>query len=468
MRVPFRLTGERSTGWPMRSLRLVVLLATVAAACAEAGLEVDGGVAPPPTSSLLTIPACDDVPRIAAPEGAYRPTPIYVANEMPVEEVRAWAGGQPGFEAIWVDRHHQGWITLAFSEEADARQADLAGQFPGVGVVAVAVEWTAAELEALHGRVVGELETFLTGFAVGTALDRGVVAVEVGVLTDEVRSQVEARFAGERVCLDGGDPATLPAPGPQPTSGDGWRLVADEPHVGEPYRTGIATDPGSLRTLWARVGVPAPVPEIDFDREVVIWFGAVFGSSCPGIRLDDVIVDGTTVYALVVLPEPPAMCTADANPHAYLVAVERSKLPPGPFAIQLDADGPSPGWPEERTLVEVDLSRPGAIASSDQVGPDPNLPEPDRVDAGEIIEPGFPVPFELYVHCGIEWLGELNGYIWRTDEPMPATWRALVGENEIVTVELVLLVEPDPMIEASAGGTTVTYRPTTDPMPGCD
>ena len=45
---------------------------------------------------------------------------------------------------------------------------------------------------------------------------------------------------------------------------------------------------------------------------------------------------------------------------------------------------------------------PGAI------GPDPALPEPWFVESGDVIEPGFAVPYRLYVHCGIGWLGELK------------------------------------------------------------
>src|SRR3546814_13354536 len=77
----------------------------------------------------------------SAPEDWYRDEPVYGGNSMPVEEVRAWAVDPPGFEGIWIDRAHNGWVSVAFSEGAEERQADLAKQFPGVGVVAVPVAW---------------------------------------------------------------------------------------------------------------------------------------------------------------------------------------------------------------------------------------------------------------------------------------------------------------------------------------
>ena len=428
-----------------------------------------------PTASLVSapeagysIPVCDAVPRVSAPADAYADTPIYVANEMPTSEVKAWARAQPGFEGIWIDRDHNGWITVAFSRDADVRLADLEREFPGVGVVAVAVDWTMADLRALQSRVSSDLGPLLDSLATWISEDKGVVGIDVGVLTDDIRSDVEARFGDEPVCLDGRDPATMPAPGPQPPSGDGWRLLIDESGVGRPYRTGIATDLEGLAALWATIGLDGPLPEVDFESEVVVWFGAVFSGSCPGIRLDDVVVDGSILHALIVLLDAPMFCTADANPRAYVVAVERSKLPAGPFIIQLSAGGPPPGAPEERTVVDADLSQPGAVATAGQIGSDPNLPQPFVVKTGDIIEPGFPVPYDLNVHCGIEWLGELNRFNWRTTDAMPTEWEALVGETETIRVELLLRTEPVPVIEATAGDVTITYSPTNDPDPGCD
>ena len=467
----------------MRRVAVGLVAALVLAACAEG--TVGGGATSTeqgptttsipktvPTPSLVSapdfefsIPLCDDVPRVSAPADAYAATPIYVANEMPKEEVRAWASGQPGFETMWIDRDHNGWITVAFSQDAEVRQADLAQQFPGVGVVAVAVDWSGADLRALQARVQSELGPFLESFSTWTSESKGVVGIGVGVLTEDIRAEVEARLRGERVCLEGPDPSTVPAPGPQPLAGDGWRLLVDEAQVGQPYRTGIATDLRSLQGMWVTIGLDTPIPDVDFENEVAIWFGAVFSGSCPNLRLDDVVVAGSTVHALIVLPDRPLACTADANPRAYVVAVERSKLPVGPFVIQLDAYGPPPGAPEERTVVNADLSQPGAVATPAQIGSDPNLPEPSILT---FLEPGFPMPYNLYVHCGIDWLGRFNGFNWHTIDPLPVDWEPLISETETIQVSVLLLTEPEPVIEATAGDVTVTYTPTNDSIPGCD
>ena len=248
-------------------------------------------------------------------------------------------------------------------------------------------------------------------------------------------------------------------------------LLASEQGAGESYRTGIATDRDSYLALWSSIGLVDDPPEVDFQSDVVIWFGAVFGSSCPGLRLDGVVVDvdAALVYGEIVLPDPPAGCTADANPHAFLVAVERQVLPVGPFIIQLDADGPPGGAPEERTVVNVDLTPPGAVAGPEDFGPAPVTPDPGVILSGDILEPGFPRLYRLNTHCGIEWLGEFNDVTWRAEEPggaVPSEWESAL-EGETILLSIVLQVE-DPLIVATASGYSMVYFPTADPIPGCD
>lgn len=424
--------------------------------------------------AVFMIPACETVERISAPAESYRDSPIYVANEQPTQEIRAWAAGQPGFEEIWVDREHLGWITLAFSVDAESRQAELEELFPDVGVVAVGVDWTMAELMELQRRVGAELGP-LFGPSSGISVTQGVVTIGAGVLTGERVAAIEERFAGERVCIEGIDPQAAPAGGPQAPAGDGWRLLADEPGLGQAYRTGIATNEASYERLWTAIGLPDQPAPVDFEAEVVIWFGAVYGSGCPNLRLDDVVVDRerALVHAEIVLVDAPQACTGDANPRAYLVALKRDELPSGPFGIQLGADDPTAGVFEERTLVDVDLSQPGAVAGIGEVHGDPALPEPFVLEPGSIIEPDIEYPYRLFVHCGIEWLGTFNDVAWRADLPagslgaVPPQWPP-AGADQTRLVSIILHTDPEPVIEATANGHTVTYRPSADEPPGCD
>lgn len=267
---------------------------------------------------------------------------------------------------------------------------------------------------------------------------------------------------------------------PPPARDDGWRLLADE-LIGDAYRTGIATDYAQYARLWADVGMAAEAPSVDFTDEIVVWFGAVYGSSCP-IRLDDVVLGETRVsddrpliHSVTLEIGQPTDCTDDANPHAFMVAIERSSLPAGPFALQPAAREPPVGAPEVRTLVDVDLSKPGAVAGPDDVGPDPQLigtVERRLLRSGAIIEPGEPQRYEIHVHCGIGVLGRVNDTWWQTDEGkgksdyIPEAWRGLATDGETIEVKIILSEGSSPGITATANDHYVRYRPAGE-VPRC-
>jgi hypothetical protein len=235
--------------------------------------------------------------------------------------------------------------------------------------VVVPVDWTQDELLKIQRQVIDTLVNVgAHGVSASTYVAKGVVEAGLSYLVPEWINALATKFAGERICISGEDPALMPSEGPQPQSGDGWRLLADQDETGYPYRTGIAYDKASYRTLWDRIGLSGDRPEVDFDKEIVLWFGAVHGSSCPRLRLDDVVVDADRSLVHGQITELDwGMCTADAMPHAYVVALDRDRLPHGPFAIQLGADDPPYGAPEERTVVDVDLSAPGSTATPGQI-----------------------------------------------------------------------------------------------------
>jgi hypothetical protein len=448
------------------STRAVAVLAA-----AVLGLTACGGGSTPIPSvagggSEAAVPRCDELRPVELPAEHLRDAPIYVANEQPVDDLRAWASTLPGFEELWIDRDHLGWVVLAFSQDAASRQAELTERFPEVGAVVLPVDWTMEELDALQRRISGDL-----GHPNGSDVRTGVVQIDVPVLTDAVHREVAASFAGERVCISGRDPDTEPAPGPQQAGGDGWRLLVDE-LGGDTYRTGIAADEEGYERLWDEIGLPLPRPAVDFDTEVVIWFGAVFSSSCPDIRLDGVVVDedARLVHAQIVDVVRAEACTDDANPRAFVVALERARLPDGPFRIQLRREDPYPGTPAERTVVDADLRQPGAPLAPGHARPDPAIAEPPThvVGDGDIIEAGYPVGYRFHLHCGPEWLGPLNDVLWRSETTdTPPGWRSMLDADEALVVEVLLEVDP-PTLTATADGHAIVYRPTAEEHPGCD
>jgi len=430
--------------------------------------------APTATSGAAStrLPLCNDVPYVAAPAHYYRDTPVYVANEMPTDVLRQWASTKPGFVEMWIDREHNGWITLAFSADAEARQQELENEFPGVGVVAVTLKWKVGELEALQRRVSETFRRHGASHSSGIYPNKGVVSIDLAVLKPELVALAEQEFGSDPVCLNGMDPADAPVEGPQPQAGNGWRLLADEDLTGEPYRTGIAFDDDSYIEVWAEARLEGERPPVDFESEVVIWFGAVHGSSCPRLRLDHVAVavERSIVHSVITYLDT-GMCTGDARPHAYVVALERSRLPQGPFSIQLDSADPPRGAIDSRTIVEVDLSTPGAIAQPGAIHPDTSDPGPQFLGPGDFVEDGFPADYRQSTHCGLEWLGPLNDVNWRTEaadgQPdwIPTQWNDSTDE----TIELrILLTTGPPLIKATANRHSVIYEATSDQPPGCD
>ncbi|HEX6221368.1 MAG TPA: hypothetical protein VF115_09755 [Acidimicrobiia bacterium] len=444
----------------MRRWAIPVALALVAAACGS-------GTGPDAAPADDAIPNCADLSPISADPSLYRDTPKYVGNEMPVDEVRRWATQHRGFEGIWIDRDHNGWVTVAFSQDAEQRQADVQQEFPDDGVVVVSVDWTEEQLMELQERVIDELTGVVDVAGVGSPTNYGVVSVFINVLTEEAIAEVESRFAGEPLCVEGKDPADAVAPGPQPDGGDGWRLILAERGVGEVYRTGIAWDQTSLLDLMESIpGLGDTDFDVDFESEVVVWFGAVYGSSCPNLRLDDVIVERNTVYPMIVNPDNPGACTDDANPYTFMVGVDRDRLPGPPFHIQLGPADPPPGVPEERTVVHADLREPGTTAGADEVGFDPNLPEPRPERSGTIIEPGYPWEYEIDLTCGWEWLGEINSYQWVASSPIPQAWLDATDGQDSVVVQVTLNEgDPDPFVEVAFADQSVIY--TIGDLPAC-
>ena len=99
--------------------------------------------------------------------------------------------------------------------------------------------------------------------------------------------------------------------------------------------------------------------------------------------------------------------------------------------------------------------------------------EENVLETGGVTEPGFARPYRLDVSCGIDWLGEVNAIDWRADlaageaTGIPEAWQPLVEADGTLEVSLLLLVEPEPRIEMTANGHTVSYRPSTEPPPDC-
>lgn len=162
------------------------------------------------------------------------------------------------------------------------------------------------------------------------------------------------------------DSMTTPTPSDTTTTDQAWRLLGDE-LVGDPYRTGVATNPEQYADLWATAGMTSAAPEVDFESEIVVWLGTGYGSGCP-ITLDEIVIADTPARIHGVYgPDEERTCLRDLNPRSFVVAIDRSALPTGPFVVQIFPGDPPPPGPAQRTLVDADLAAPGAVATDDQI-----------------------------------------------------------------------------------------------------
>ena len=127
------------------------------------------------------------------------------------------------------------------------------------------------------------------------------------------------------------------------SAGEGWRLLAKETVRGpdRAYVVNAATDLDGYRDLWRDIGFIGTRPDADMDTDVVVSFAHGIGSSCPELRLDDVVIDGSEVYSVASDPivdafGSPRACTADlVGVVTFVVAIDRAALPEDGFTLWL-------------------------------------------------------------------------------------------------------------------------------------
>lgn len=458
-------------------LIMSIAMALLVAACAEPLADdinttlSSAASLPVVTSSSIgelqtsPLPMCLEIGPPTAPEDWYADTPIYVGNEMPSDEVRVFAEGLGGYQSYWIDRDHHGWIGVGFVKDADvaAYQSVLEAEFPGVGVVAVAMPWTAQELEEIRLRIQGDLPEDMQ--TAGVYEVQGYVEVWVGLLTPERIAMAEEIIGGDPACLSGRDPATTPLPGPQPAGGDGWTYLGETDTGWAGERPLIVAAAEAFDALWKQLGMTAPPPAVDFGGQIALSFLTWHSGSCPLTRLDAMEVQGDLVQATVVdLPDDIA-CTDDAVPRTYLVSMDRDHLPPPPFRFAA-SDGFS-----SQLLVEADLRVPGSVPADNEVSETtPPAPLRTPTTTPHLVEgPGVPFVFTLEMACGIDYLGAINWVPWHLavePTPVPVKWEEATVDG-LLDLDMMMTEGPKPTLTATAGGVDLLYLPGPDDGEPC-
>lgn len=140
-----------------------------------------------------------------------------------------------------------------------------------------------------------------------------------------------------------------------PFPGGSFRVI----HVAERSRQnigfmGAATDSAALAHLWEDLGLPdgPPVPDIDFEREVVV--ALVIPDGACAHELVDIVVDG--LVRMPVFQQPGGGCIEPLIPKTYVVALSHELAPSGSILrypddpeLQARREGPTeiPIWPDD-------------------------------------------------------------------------------------------------------------------------
>lgn len=312
-----------------------------------------------PVGATVLAPVC--VPGVdgyrRAPDDWYRDEPADGFDVDDLRAVRKYAATLDGFEREWTYPERNMWIHVGFvGVDVAQRQRELEEQFPGVGVIAVELDHTADELAAL---AVGVKDLLPEGMAVAyTNAKAGTIDVWVGKVTEQDRALLGPLLEDYPLCAAGLVGDQIGEAGPQQTSGDGWRLLAQaEWGLGRVPR--VVTTDADLEDLWAHLGLDDPLPLVDWQRDIVVAFEMGYGSSCPETRFEGLESEGDQIRAVIIDPtllKPGAThraCTDDYNARVYVVTVARELLLAPPFTIK------SVYGQQLEVTADVDLSEPG-------------------------------------------------------------------------------------------------------------
>ena len=277
---------------------------------------------------------CTDAPFLGSPGDEEPPQDVALV-------ITPWADAHPDlFAGVWWDRAAGQFVFATTDDEQSP--ALIEQELPADLTYRVeVVPHSASELRVLQRRVASLTEMGIEASSAQRVWD-GLLEIDLPILNQPSTDAVRELFAGDldSICVTGADPATVPPDGPQPTSGDGWQLLADQTQRGEPFSVHVAVNTEEYESLWASLALDSERPPVDFATQIVIYFGAVYSGSCPEIRLDGVNfdLDRSLVTAAVVQLGGNRMCTADANSRAYVVALDKSRLPGVPFVVSLQPD----------------------------------------------------------------------------------------------------------------------------------
>jgi hypothetical protein len=370
----------------------VLLLAFVAGACGASPVEPSASLAPAPTepvAPLVALPTLPADPAALAEAGRIRgewglnsradwvatvassaeavDSPLGIPlmpDELaqleqqfrndPRSRLIAYGTAQRAqFGGAYVDNAAGGKFVMLFTGDLERHRRALAGLPGGDAIDVRQSRFTQAALLEVLDEVTDEVRAMSSVQFLSAGLDTraNVISVEVKAPDPQIKMALESRFPGMVLV----EVHPLPGAWQNRAEGAGWRLLAaGASRMGsvEPYSVQAATTDEQWSSLWAELDTVNEQPAVELATEIVVAFAHGIGSSCPELRLDDVVIRGDSVYSVVSDPLSPRACTDDLVGAAFfVVAIDRSALPATEVIVRLSED--APGIAEE-LVVDLD------------------------------------------------------------------------------------------------------------------
>jgi hypothetical protein len=302
-----------------------------------AGILVATGCQSQPPASSATPTEASPTASITIPMGPDGP-------ELPEEVVAALqaygAEHADEFGGLYVEDQSRASFVMLFTDRLEEHAAALAEIWPRVTVRGV--RFTEAALTEV-----------LEGFDLQAMAADGIEPLSAGL--DTINNRVTLDLKSDDPTLEarlelryGGmvEVTVHPLPGAWSNAmeGDGWRLLAaGEAGPAEAYTVRAATDAAAWEALWSALALEGEQPEVALEDEVVVSFAHGIGSSCPELRLDEVVINGGVVFSVVsdpLAPEAAPMISPGPQPSLSRSIARDYPLTVSRFSLASD---PSPG-----------------------------------------------------------------------------------------------------------------------------
>lgn len=135
------------------------------------------------------------------------------------------------------------------------------------------------------------------------------------------------------------------------TSGLGWELL-EFTRSGLTYGVAVAENEADTERMWASLSFDVAAPVVNYNTHVLMVLGHAVSGSCPEIQFQGLSIEPDRAFGEFTFIHDHGGCTDDANPAAYLLAVERAALPDR-FLLSLTAEDICRGCDEDTITVDL-------------------------------------------------------------------------------------------------------------------